>query len=334
MTISKIYEKSIDVLKKSKSLLVVGMFLAMMTSGGMSFNFPSNSFNFKDNINEDEFETDVENTESYVDDEMVVSAVYSMVKESVNPFAGVFLIISILASTIFSFIVGLIAKGWGTGALIGGINEVLKSNIDVDLSKISGYGVAKLKPLILLSILISIISTVLVALPSLAFGLVLWQFNISDPSNMGFWGYVVLIFGSIFLMLYMFIAFVVMRSVSVYSSRIIVIDNKSIWESLKGSFGIFMSNKLDTIILGIVNTASRFFISFFSLLLMGMLFIPGVLAYLLLKENVYYLIPIVGYVIVPIILLISLLAGCLTVFFFSTWNVLYLDIKERSNGKL
>src|SRR4030042_3260604 len=148
---SSILQRSWEIIKKNKWLLVYGLVLAGFGAGGVSFNgsFPSsNNINFKD-LQKGVPKDLPEKTSQVLG--AFTSAIAQWFK-TVPPVVWGLLILGITLTILIGVIIRQVILCWARGSLIAGV-QMADQNQTVSLSNTASLGIKSIKNLILLSLI-------------------------------------------------------------------------------------------------------------------------------------------------------------------------------------
>lgn len=338
MDIGKIYKKAWNIAWNTKPLWIFGVLVVAFSGGssGLRSNFNSSSnfggessdpnFNqilrdFKNAFSEDPMGKNFQGNQF----EIATREVVALLKEiffGIPTSTWIIFILAILVSMVIGIIFTIIIKGYSMSSLIGGI-KLKQVGSESTLKTISKDGLKHLKSMIWLSLIPGIIVSIISIVVILPVAVV---FMISVPV------------GAIISMLLIlpYIVFLIIFSMAmIWARRILVIENKSGWESFKAGFVFLKSSGAETIILGLLNSvlSCAFGCGFgiVMILVFGILALPVFGGFLISEYSLVITLPIAlvfGFV---ILILFGLATGIYTVFNYSTWNLLYEDIVNENN---
>jgi len=241
-----------------------------------------------------------------------------------------FLLIILMGSIYF------IGRAWANAGLIAGTDAAL-SEKKLSLSEISSTILSKVKPLALLMLIPLLILICSLAAIAALFGILYGLRAIDQPSIGIFIVEVVSIIAfiaGIFILIFVFI----MLSLSmIFAQRLVVLDNLSPISALKTGYSYIKKKFWWSILLGLVNTIFTVMVVFgvfiAILIVLGILFLGGLLTFFINKSLLVVLVLLGILVAIPFFMVFFPLANSLiSVFKCAVWNQAYSKTKELFNG--
>lgn len=338
MDLGSIYRKAYELTKKHKSLWVLGMAVAAF-SGGSSINFSrSFSFDSKDSeslkkLLENGGEGVVKGAQSVRDAESFKDFFIELLKSVPNS-TWTFLALCLLAALTTATIVGIIIRNWSRGALIGGVKEATGKDT-VSLYQASTYGKKSIKQLFLANLITSAIMLLPLVVGALSYStlaLIKGNFNIFEQANSSIPTAIIVAFGIIFFLttLISTITFLALSISLIWAHRLIVIENMQALSALKLGTKLAKENLGNMLQLGLANCfvqSGLGCMAFIVVLALG----AGTAGILSLNQTAGIVAGIImGIIILPLILSSILIMGIITVFKYTTWNLLFEEIRKNA----
>lgn len=327
-TISELYNKSFEIVKKHKVLWVFGTAVAAFAGGGISSNF--NSFSrVSDRIDFQKYfqnqpSPDHTNQISQVLGTAASSATVPSLLQFVTNipvYLWILLGIEVLAFIVISTIIGLASNAWANASLFQAIQSALNGK-NTSIADSSQKAFPSIKPLALLYFVPGLIFwlTSILVFGLLAIGL--------SASGSGL--RVVFIALLIFALLVWLYAAIHLTFIYIWAPRRIVLDEKPWKESFWASYRISRRKKWAMLILGLVNTILSGLIIGIPLAIVVGLLVSGALG--LSASNLTIGAPLLflgGFLFLAFILGGQVLGGVLTAFKASVWTIAYDKIKGK-----
>lgn len=313
MNLKNIYKKAWEVSSKNKPLWVIGAAVLLFSAGGA--NIGSNFSNTRQEIT---------NPSSYSKFQPLIDLLSNALK-NVPTGTWVALGISFLFAILLGIIISVVAVSWAQGSLIGGIEEAL-DNKKPTIRSSSKHGFENIKAVIWLRIIPGLLFF-LALLLLITLGVL--SFTLSKLLG---------ILLAVFIGLIALITICIITIIQIWAIRISIIENKSGKESFfegakmaKESLGETLQLAISNCLIGCCLGCS---------LLIIPLIITGPIGLLALASiytgNKMLLIPtiILGIIIsIAIALALTLVNSIYTVFNFSTWNILYRQLKNKGKNE-
>lgn len=324
-------KRSIEVVKKNKWLLVYGLVLSSVSGsgggggGGNGTSFLSEIENLKESPQS--IPEDITNSTKQV----LGSYTNTIIDwfNSVSPLVWIMLIFAITAAIIFAIIIGLIIRNWAKGSLISGVQLALQDQ-QVNLKNSSPRGLAKLKDLIKLSVITTIIPLLI-----LATALISWIIAYFLFQYITFLKILWIILGAIAAFLVFFLMIIAISMITVYAERLIMLYDHKPWSAFKEGFVISKQNFTSTAVMGILNSVIGGIVGF--VVLIVILIILGIPSLIILVPafmnkrlpSIPAILLLVLFVFIFIYVNVAVKAA-ISVFKYSNWNQIFEHVyKEK-----
>lgn len=314
MDISQIYKKSFEIVKNNRWLWVFGMILVAFAGGGGGANF-SNAFNWGDFSKKD-----TSNLTDKVDYNPVVSYFKDLLL-SIPPSLYIALALVIIFAIIVGFIISIVVSSWARGAAIGAINDVYDGK-SVSLRSGSEHGARSLKRILWLTI----VPWFLYFLTLIVVGGLLTLLTVLFSNTPLMY---IMVF---FLIILIFVAVIVSLGISaiqIWAERVVVIEGKNAREAFVEGWMLVKKHFFNMLLLG---TANCFLSCCFGLVIVGTvaaLIGSGVALIFINKQLGVIFFLVIGFFVLLVLLLSTLISGIYKIFNYTTWNILYRQIKEE-----
>jgi len=326
-----ILQRSWKIIKKHRWLLVYGLVLAGLSAGGsyqsLNINLPSGQFDLK-NL--------PEITPEEIPEKMsrVLGAFTSGFAEwlvSVPLITWLLLIFGILTAFLVGIIIRLVITSWAKGGLITGI-QLANQNQSVSLTNTSPSGIAAIKNLIILGLLIFGLGMAFFAITGIVFFVGFFIFKNIPVLNF-FWPMI----GGTVGFLAFFLAVILFAMISIYAERLIVLKGYSPWEAWKKGFSLSKKGFLPTLVMGIINSILSFSVGCLStIILLIFLGIPAIVLIVpSIKSGKLFSPPtILGLLFILFVFLnVNLLVRAIIVIFkYGNWNQLFEEVLSREEA--
>lgn len=317
---SKYIRNSFELVKKNRWLWVFAALLGSSGgfSGGSNFSklFKDNSKPNTDALKNIPFETKkvLGDKVSYVQDWF----------QSVPAYKFVLLIILIILLVLIAYTIILIVTSWGKGSLIKGI-DMANSGEDVNLKNVSPFGFKYLKPMIQLSLLITLaIFVTTIAVPFI------WALIYLLISGIGFLKVLWIIFGIILIPAIALVLIYLSTLVNLYGERLIVLKELHAVEAFNKAIYLGKYSLFPALLMGIVNKTINYLIGLaFMILFFLTIFLPLYIPVRSFETNPSFsafltLVIIIAFFVFIFISIVF--KASLTVFYYSNWNQLFNDV--------
>ena len=324
-----IIRRSIQLTKKSKWLWVYGASIAAF-SGGSGGNISNATSGF---------DSTPENIENFPQEgAQVLSEATSYFTNwitTVNPTTWILLMISFLLFVGFSAIVALIISNWAKAALIHGLNEANREK-EVNLTETSRVGLSKLKNMIYLTIISSLV--IFAAIISFIIIALLITILASFLPEGGPTYAIYLIFGILGIIIGA-VSFVILTFVPIYADRLIVLENFKPWHAYKTGFSLAKGAFLPTIIMGFINSIISSALGCLATLVSGLVVGAPSLFLIIWPAIRDRSLPNLSQVLVLLVFIILflqlnlLIRGILVVFRYGNWNLLFAEVYKNATTK-
>lgn len=243
----KIISRSFEITRKNKWLWVMGLALAIFGGGGGSGggSSPSSPGSLLKNI------TSNASSDFPQKANQVLGASTDLFKEwfsNISPTTWILIGTGIFIVIIIWIAVSMIIKAWAGSALIYGIDRA-DCNEEVSLLSSSPKGIAKVKHMVIFSLLSLVItfSVIFTSIILFVIGAVIFRALGVEI----FW----YIAGGLSFLLVNIFLILITGILSIYAERLIVLYNYTPWEAWKKGLSLSRGNFLPTIIMGILNSA-------------------------------------------------------------------------------
>lgn len=319
--IESIYKKSFEIVKKNKWLWVFGMALVAFTGGGGGSSFRG-AGDFAQYFNKSK-------DSSLPDTIKAADPVFEYFKNlffSIPPSLYISLAIGIFVLIIVGLVISVVVSSWAKGAAIGAINDAYDGK-PVTLRNGSEYGIRNLKNMVWLTVVPWLLYFLILVGCFTVLFIPVFIFKESP---------IILI--SVLLMLLVGIAAVVaslgISATQIWAQRVVVIEGKSGKEAFKEGWQLTRKHLGDMAVLGCTNCLLGCCLGAVAIGAIGGLIFSGIGLMALNKNAGIIFLFIVGILVLALILISTLLAGVYKIFNYTTWNVLYRQIREEKvNGK-
>lgn len=324
----KIINKSIDVVKRNKWLLIYGALLGgSLGSSGSGGGSSSTSTKTPSDIKSPDIKLkDIPSETSKVLGETIGSLTTWF--HSISPATWALIILAVILIAIVSIVFGLVIRNWAKASLIIGAQMALAEK-EVNLKNTSPLGKAKTKSLIIYSlIVIAIVWGTILALGLI--GTLSYLLLSGNGALLALWGVFIVVPGVIWLVITLIMA----AMTSIYAERLIVLDGYKPWDAWKKGLSLSKGNFIPTVVMGIINTLGTGI--FGCLTMVVALVILGVPSFLLIyvpfSRGGYP--PFISWVfmglfIVALILTMTLVQAASSVFKHSNWNQVFETLKAN-----
>lgn len=327
MDILQIYKKAWEIVKNNKVLWVFGMILVVFAGGGANFSSGSNfsklgDFTKSTNGSTKEIFDQFPNQVNFVPLGNYFKDLFLSVPTGLYIALG----FGVLVAVILGLIISLVVGSWAKAAAIGAINLAFDGK-PVTLREGSQYGINNFKRIIWLSL----VPWLLYSLGVFFIGGILAGFVVLLSRSF------LIFLPIVFLSLALVAAVLVMLAISatlIWAERVAVIEGKEAkaafwegWRLVKKYFGemlllglgnCFLNCCLGSLIAGVI------------VLLIGIAI--GIFA--INKGLGWLFIMVIILIVLPIILLSVLISGIYKIFNWTTWNILYRQVREKDkNGQ-
>lgn len=314
-----IYKRSFEIVKKHKWLWIFGMML--VATSGVSFSGIFQNFgNFSKLFGE--------STASGSSTPANFSLLSSVFSSIINLFSQVpvsayaTLGISVVVAIILGIIITFVVISWAQGAAIGAINDGYNNN-PVTLRAGSIYGIRSFKRIIWLLIVPGLLYFIAIIIPfiiSLIIMIALWDSSLGRLIG-------ILIFLTFFFV--MILASLAISASVIWAKRITVIEGKGAYESFKEGWGLVKTHFLKMIVLGCSNCILSCCLGATIVVSIGAAIVAGIGLMSVNKQVGVIFLAMIGIVVLILILLGTLFGGIYTIFNYSTWNILYRQIRSK-----
>lgn len=314
MNLEKIYRKAIDIALKNKPIWVIGVAVAVFSGGG---------FNLSQNFNIGDFNELKRDLDPQIFNQL--SEYFKDLLGSVPTYLWVLFGLSFILALIVGFVFSLVVRNWAIGSLIGGINDAIDQKV-VTLKSSSAHGIRGLKSLIWLNLVpwfLYFLTFLVVIFLIIILFVIFWPLRILA----------ILVLGTLSVL-----AFLALAAIQIWATRVAVLEGKSGKESFFEGWQLVKEHLFKMIVLGCSNTCisclSGCVLSCFVITIIVPLGLSGAFFYSLSHENpiiTFGLLTIGLIFIIPLLLGIILFQGIYTVFNYSTWNILYREIRQKNS---
>lgn len=317
--IIEIYKKSFEIVKKNKWLWVFGMMLAATSGVSFSGNF-QNFGNFSKSFGESTTTGFGTPTGFSFYSSLFSSIVNLLSQVPVSAYAtlGISVVIAIILGIIISFVV----VSWAQGAAIGAINDGY-NNKPVTLRAGSVYGIRSFKRIIWLLIVPGLLYFIAIIIP----------FAISVFVLIALWGTTLgRLIGILIFLTFFFIMILTSLAISasiIWAKRITVIEGKSAYDSFKEGWKMVKTHFLKMIVLGCSNCILSCCLGATIAASIGAAVVAGIGLISVNKQVGAIFLVIVGISVVVLLLMGVLFGGIYIIFNYTTWNVLYRQIRGK-----
>jgi len=244
----------------------------------------------------------------------------------------ILLILGFVFLIFFFVVVGLILKAWAKGGLIAGLVEA-EQGLSPTLASTSPVGIAKIKNLIILSLLVTGITFGLILVLGIFF--LVPYLILGNSSLKVVWTILAILFGGLAFVL----ALVLLAMTNIYAERLIVLRGFSPWQAWKKGLKLSKGSFLPTLMMGIINQAIGCSVGCLgTIILMVILGIPALMVILPVFKGGFHwpgwpTIIFLGILFLVFLNLNYLIRALLTVFNYSNWNLFFKEIikEETSN---
>lgn len=312
MDIGQIYKRAFEIVKNNRWLWVFGMALVAFAGGGGA-NFV-NFFNWGDFSKKD--------ISSYTD-KVNYDPVISYVKDvilSIPPSLYFSLAIVLVLATVTGFIISLVVSSWARGAAIGAINDTYDGKT-VSLRSGSEHGLRGFKNILWLTIVPWFLYFLTVVVVGGLLTLLIMIF-IKTPLMY------IMVFFLVILLFMAAIAGLAVSMVQIWAERIVIIEGKDGREAFKEGWLLVKQHFLNMLLLG---TANCFLSCCFGLVFLGIIAASigsGLALIFINKQLGVFFLMVIGFSVLLVVLLSILVSGIYKIFNYTTWNILYRQIKE------
>jgi hypothetical protein len=292
----------------------VGHRVALVAFSGGGFNFSQSSNSISDLGN---FTSDPSKISKSLNGGLEpVLAYLKNILASIPTHIWVLLGTAIFLAIIIGLIFGLIARNWARGSLIGGINDAYDGK-EAGLKTSSEHGIKNLKNLIWLSVVPWLLYTLLLLVVGVIVALLM---AVSAP--------LAIVLG-ILAGISVVIAYFSIAATQIWAERVVVIEGKPAKESFFEGWRLVKKHILKMLTLGCFNTLLSCCAGCLamSVLLPAIAVIAGMFA-VSPALGLAFLVPL-ALVVLPVLFLNLLLNGIYRVFNYSTWNILYRQVREE-----
>lgn len=314
VNLQEIYRKSVRIALKNKALWVIGMALVAFSGGGFNF---SQSFSNLDDLGD--FTSDPSKLSESVNGSLEPLLNYlKNLFSSIPTHIWILLLTAIFLAIIIGFIFSLVARNWARGSLIGGINDAYEEQ-PVNLKSSSEHGLRNLKSLVWLSVVPWLLYTLIL----LAFGaLILLLTAVAAPLAI-----VLGLLAGIFAV----VAYLAISATQIWAVRVAVIEGTPAKDAFLEGWRMVQKHLLKMLTLGCLNTLISCCVGcvVMSALLPGIAVVIGLFA-VSPTLGLAMLVPII-FVALPLLFLSLLFNGIYRVFNYSTWNLLYRQVREEGS---
>ena len=329
LNLSEIYQKAWEITKKHKALWVFGMALAAF-SGSNSFNF-SRSF---DSSNFKSLDKTEEGTDGMLDSAVkgvqsirgAADTSFDSLKEIASQIpASTWIILSVCftIAIIIGIIISLVAKNWAKGALIAGIDNA-ETKGRVWFTESSKLGLSKVKQLIKVELL----TFILVLIPIFPISILIvtslvLKIELSQPFL------IMLAVGAFILVALSLIAISMLSMSFPWAQRLIALENFKAVEAVKQGYRIARKNLGSMLKLGFGNCLVSTGIGCITSIVI-MIPIGIAVGGFLINKTAGVIASIPAAVIVLVAIFGGVLVmGILNVFKYTTWNILFKQIRGQ-----
>lgn len=330
-----IYKRAFEIVKNNKVLWIFGMALVAFAGGGGS-NFSSfrsfgNSFDSSKAANLPK----ITGTPSALKETFPADSVFTYFKDLFASLPVSFYLIfalTVVALLVVGLVISIIVGSWARGAAIGAINDGYDRK-EVTLKGGSDYAVKGLRQMIwvtLITWLLYFVDFMIMAVIAAVMIFLIASFK----------GSLFIIFPILIMTVSVFAGILVMLCVSasqIWAERLIIIENITAWQALKQGWVMVRKYILNMLLLGSGNCVIGCFIGgclgFAMLGVLFMLLIPVILSVIVNKNLIFiWIFPLIILMIIVGILNMAI-NGIIRIFNYTTWNVLYRQLKEKeANG--
>ena len=314
VSFGRIYRRSLEITLRHKALWVVGMALVAFSGGG--FNFFQSFRNIGDfsgsfSLPGSQTTTAGFNLQPFFNK-------LGQVFAGVSSITWILLVLAIILALVVGFALSLIARSWAKGALIAGIDAAYQSQ-EVTLRQSSERGIQSLRNILWLNIVPWLLYAFLIFLTA---GILVFLIKFVAPLAIALG----LVAGILALLAYFALA-----ATQIWAERVVVIEGRGAREAFFEGWRLAKTHILKMLTLGFLNTLISCCLGcvimsvFFPVLtfLVGLFAISPALGWV-------FLLPLLG-VGLPLIFLSILFNGIYRVFNYSTWNLLYRQIRQAAS---
>ncbi|MEI6221939.1 MAG: RDD family protein [bacterium] len=305
MELGKLYNRAWEIVKKHKSLWVLGVVTAAVTTGGITTNFNYRNSSPNKSSSTVPLKTDFEQLFTGLNQFLI----------SVPLWVWILLISGIVAAILYALLFRLYVRAWAKGSMIRGIEEVDKNDTtSLHSSSLSARKV--LNKLVLINLIplgITFCSSLFIIAVVVIGGITIWREN----------------YNSLFILIplaLLFIAIIVIvnilfAAVSIWAERLIVLKDYSVKKALLDGFNNLKQQFGNMFLIGISNFGIGCIGGCVVLIPMGILGIALVFSFLVF--------PPVALVIVPLLVVCGLaliiVRGIYEAFKAAAWSLLYKE---------
>lgn len=319
----EIIKKSFQTAIKNRWLWVYGLVLTIF--GGSQFNFRGNtSFS---NFPEIKKDVSPEKPQQTI---KVLGETTNMVKDwfqNIPPGVYISLGLAVFLLIILGLLIALILRNWAKGSLIAGL-EKAHDNKPVNLSGSSSTGRKKIKPLILATVITTLISLGVFFVIGTIWSLPLLVLKQSVLKT------VIMIFLGIVTILALIIMAVLFSLLGLYTDRLIILHNYSPWEAWKKGMQLSWKHFLPSILMRILNTVIGCTVGCLTSLIL-LLFSGGSIFAVVLpiikgkKQFSFSALIVILFSLLIFFALNLLIKALLVVFNYSNWNIMFKKVLAR-----
>ncbi|MBI2029221.1 hypothetical protein HYT02_02285 [Candidatus Gottesmanbacteria bacterium] len=317
--IIEIYKKSFGIVKKNRWLWVFGMVLVATSGASFSGNFQSFG-----NISSSFNQGSTTNSGAAPDFSIFTTVLSSIMNifSQVPVSAYATLAISVVIAIILGMIISLVVISWAQGAAIGAINDGY-NNKPVTLRSGSLYGIRSFKRVIWLMIVPGLLYFLAIIIPfiiSLFVMIALWDSTLGR------------LIGILIFLIFLFIMILASLAISasiIWAKRITVIEGKGAYQSFKEGWVLVKTHFLKMIALGCSNCVLSCCLGITIAASIGAAIAAGIGLLSVNKQVGMILLATIGIIVLILLLLSLLFGGIYTIFNYTTWNILYRQVRSK-----
>lgn len=324
--IEKIYRRAFDLVKKNRVLWIFGLALLVFAGGGNPSNFNFNNFSsFSDGFKGGS--PDVSNAKVPNINYQPVVDYFKNLFGTIPVSLYILLGVAFLITIIIGIVISIVVSSWAKGAAIGAINDAYDGKA-VTLKNGADYGLKNLKNIIWLNLVPTLLYALAVILLTVIFA-VLIILLYKTPIVYLFYllagiALVAVIIGSL-----------AISSIQIWAHRIVVIEGKSGKEGFFEGWIMVKKYFMQMVVLGVVNCFTNCIFGCCLGLIIGILAVVlifsgiGIFAVNITMGIVFATFAVI--VGIVLIFLAGLAGGIYQIFNYSTWNILYRELKSQNS---
>jgi hypothetical protein len=326
MDIPKIYRQSWALTKKYKVLWFFGAILITFAGGGASFNFPGGGGGGSGTGSTRTLPSELASSSAgqsaiSLEGQRILSQFGQQISNWIGQIplsTWAFLGLGILVAMLLGLVISYVARSWVLVSLIAGINEGLDGK-ELTVASVAKFGFKSFRNVLWLQVVPGTVLTLYVSCLFVLGGII---FAVSNTVG--------IILGAVLALPLVLVPILGVFAIQIFALRIAVLENKPGkesfilgWQMLKGHF-------MDAIVLGIVNAFLSAGVGCLTVSVLGL--IAG------LVVIIYFINHVIGVLFGTIVVGVGVIAlsfavffwGAYTVFNYSTWNLLYKELRTKS----